>query len=60
MKTIKINETNFDSIKVMRQIRDDISKEIMNMSYDEEKEYLDELLAKNRASKTASDDTKLP
>lgn len=38
-------ETNFDSAKVMREIRDSISREIMDMTYDEERAYLDALLA---------------
>ncbi len=39
-------ESNFDSVKVMREIRDQLSKEIMNMTFVEEKEYLRMLLAK--------------
>jgi hypothetical protein len=41
-------EKMFDAIKVMREIRDKISLEIMNMSYEEERAYLDKLLAKGR------------
>ena len=36
----------FDAIKVMRQIRDKLSLEIMNMSFEEERAYLDKLLSK--------------
>ena len=36
----------FYSIKVMRQIRDKLSLEIMNMSFEEERAYLDKLLSK--------------
>lgn len=46
-KTVK----KFDAIKIMREIRDKISLEIMNMTYDEEKAYLDKIL-KEGQSKT--------
>ena len=39
-KTIK----NFDAIKTMREIRDKLSLEIMDMTYQEERAYLDKLL----------------
>jgi hypothetical protein len=42
-KTKKTNK-KFDAIKVMREIRDKMSLEIMNMTYEEEREYLDKLL----------------
>ena len=42
-KTKKIIK-KFDAIKVMREIRDNISLEIMNMTYEEERAYLDKLL----------------
>lgn len=49
MKTkIKQIDKNFDAIKTMRAIRDKISLEIMNMSYEEERAYLDKLLAAGR------------
>ena len=35
----------FDTIKVMRQIRDKFSLEIMNMTFEEERAYLDKLLS---------------
>lgn len=38
-------EKKFDAIKVMRQIRDKFSLEIMDMSFEEERAYLDKLLA---------------
>ena len=42
----------FDAIKTMREIRDKLSKEIMNMTFEEERLYLDKLLsAKKDASK---------
>ena len=34
----------FDSVKTMREIRDQFSKEIMNMTFTEEKAYLKKLL----------------
>ncbi len=34
----------FDAIKTMREIRDKISLEIMDMTYEQEREYLDKLL----------------
>jgi hypothetical protein len=36
---------DFDAIKTMREIRERLSHEIMNMSYEEERLYLDKLLA---------------
>ena len=39
----------FDAIKTMRKIRDEISLEIMNMTYEEEREYLDKLLSEGKA-----------
>lgn len=35
----------FDAIKIMREIRDKISQEILNMTLDEEKAYLKKLIA---------------
>ena len=43
---------NFDAVKTMRDIRDQISKEIMNMTFAEEKAYLKKLLSK-KAVKTS-------
>ncbi len=40
----KVKKENFDAIKLMREIRDKISLEIMNMTYEEERAYLDKLL----------------
>jgi len=34
-------EKNFDSVKMMREIRDKISKETENMNYEEFKTYMD-------------------
>ena len=38
-------EKSFDAVKTMREIRDQLSKEIMNMTFAEEKAYLKKLLA---------------
>jgi hypothetical protein len=50
----KKTKKRFDAIKVMREIRDKISLEIMNMTYDEERAYLDKLISegpkKNRTT----------
>jgi hypothetical protein len=35
----------FDAVKMMREIRDKLSLEIMEMTYEEERAYLDKLLA---------------
>lgn len=51
MKTKAIKkEKNFDAVKTMREIRDQLSKEIMNMTFAEEKAYLKRLLSKKSAS----------
>ena len=47
MKTkTKSTKKKFDAVKTMREIRDKISLEIMNMTYEQERAYLDKLLAK--------------
>lgn len=47
MKTKTITkEKKFDAVKTMRDIRDQISKEIMTMTFVEEKMYLKKLLSK--------------
>jgi hypothetical protein len=47
-QTNKTTEKKFDAIKVMREIRDKLSLEIMNMTYEQERVYLDNLLAKGK------------
>ncbi|MEJ7847619.1 MAG: hypothetical protein WKF92_05990 [Pyrinomonadaceae bacterium] len=47
-KTIK-NKENYDAVKSMLEIRDQLSREIMNMAYAEEKAYLKKPLAKKAA-----------
>ena len=51
MKKIEKKEKTFDAIKVMRVIRDKISLEIMNMTYEEERAYLDKLIAAGQKKK---------
>jgi hypothetical protein len=51
MKKTDKKEKSFDAIKVMREIRDKISLEIMNMTYEEERAYLDKLLAAGHKKK---------
>lgn len=41
-------EKKFDAIKTMREIRDKMSLEIMNMTYEQERAYLDKLLSKEQ------------
>jgi len=52
METQIKTDKEFDSIKVMRAIRDKISLEIMNMTYEEERAYLDKLLTKREIEKS--------
>jgi hypothetical protein len=48
MTTIKKPEKKFDAIKTMRAIRDKLSLEIMNMTFEEQRAYLDQLLNKEK------------
>jgi hypothetical protein len=41
----KRSKKTFDAIKIMRDIRDKLSLEIMNMTYEEERAYLDKLIS---------------
>jgi hypothetical protein len=41
----KNNKKQFDAIKIMREIRDKLNLEIMNMSYEQERVHLDNILA---------------
>ena len=49
MNEIKKKKKQFDAVKMMREIRDQLSREIMHMSHEEEKAYLKKLLAKRPA-----------
>jgi hypothetical protein len=44
----------------MREIRDQLSLEIMNMSYAEEKAHINKLLAGDKVGESHSDETELP
>lgn len=48
METIK-KEKQFDSVKMMREIRDKISSETQNMTFDELKAYIKQQLADNKS-----------
>ncbi len=50
-KKTKKTKKKFDAIKVMREIRDKLSKEIMNMTYEQQRAYLDKLLAQGNIAK---------
>ena len=41
----KRSKKTFDAIKTMRDIRDKLSLESMNMTYEEERAYLDKLIS---------------
>jgi len=42
------SEKKFDAVKMMREIRDDISAETQNMSFDELKAYIKKQLAESK------------
>ena len=43
-------EKKFDSVKMMHEIRDKLSKELVNMSYEEQKKYIYKFLEKVKKS----------
>ena len=43
-----MTEKRFDPVKMMRDIRDKISRDIQGMTLEEEKEYLAKLIAKSK------------
>ncbi len=47
METIK-NEKPFDAVKMMREIRDKISSETQNMSFQELKKYMQSKIAESK------------
>ena len=55
MKTKK-EEKDFDTVKMMREIRDKISKETMDMSFEELKKYMTEQTNKVQAVKDKNSD----
>jgi len=52
-QTIKKKEKDFDCVKMMRDIRDKISRDIMHMTHDEQRAYFERLRAKAWAKKPA-------
>jgi hypothetical protein len=48
METIK-KEKTFDAVKMMREIRDEISQETQNMTFEQLKAYIDSKLAEEKA-----------
>jgi hypothetical protein len=52
-ETTEKKEKKFDAVKMMREIRDQLSREIMHMTHEEEKAYLKKLLAKKPVRKAA-------
>lgn len=48
MKTIK-NEKQFDAVKMMRDIREKISSETQNMTFEELKAYIKKQLSENKS-----------
>ena len=47
-KKYTIVTTDFDPVKMMRDIRDKLTEEILGMTYDQEKAYLKKLIAKGQ------------
>jgi hypothetical protein len=41
-------EKDFDAVRMMREIRDNLSKETMNMNFEELKKYMNERLKKDQ------------
>ena len=54
-KNIKAKKT-FDAIEPMREITDKISLEIINMTYEQERSYLDRLLSKGKKAQSKAND----
>ncbi|RYE24359.1 MAG: DUF1031 domain-containing protein [Sphingobacteriaceae bacterium] len=50
MKTIETK--SFDAVKMMREIRDTISNETQDMTYDELKEYINKQLTEDQDNRT--------
>ena len=48
MKTIR-NEKQFDAVKMMRDIREKISNETQNMTFEELKAYINKQLSENKS-----------
>lgn len=50
MKSEKIID-GFDAVKMMREIRDKVGQDIKDMTFEEERAYLDKLLSKSHRKK---------
>jgi hypothetical protein len=48
METTKKTEKKFDAVKMMREIRDKVSSETQNMSFEELKAYLKNQIAESK------------
>jgi len=48
MKTTEKNNKAFDTVKTFREIRDNISKEIQDMSFEQLREYLSKTKIKSK------------
>ena len=48
------SKKKFDAVQMMREIRDKLSEEFMNMSFEEQKRYLKETLEKQAANEQAA------
>ena len=44
----KKTKKSFDAVKMMREIRDKLSLEIMNMTYEQERAYLDKIISEGK------------
>jgi len=50
---IKKPKKKFDAVKMMRDIRDKMSRDMMNMTHDEQLAYINDLLEKGKVKKAA-------
>jgi hypothetical protein len=50
---IKKKEKEFDTVKMMREIRDRLSREMMHMTHDEKRAYMKRLRAEGPVKKAA-------
>jgi hypothetical protein len=50
---IKKPKKDFDAVKIMREIRDKLSREMMNMTHEEQKAYIKKLLEQGPVKKAA-------
>jgi hypothetical protein len=48
METTKKTEKKFDAVKMMREIRDNVSSETQDMSFEELKKYLKKQIAESK------------